>query len=81
MLLRGSVHVSNKAEQDAWNQIRQCVFSIAGEIRYGKVEITIHDAQIVQVEVTEKFRQPNDRSGGISSQSGNTSKTPPELSR
>jgi hypothetical protein len=73
--------VENIPVQDAWNQIRQCVFSIAGEIRFGKVEITIHDAQVVQVEVTEKFRKPNDRLAGVATQSGSTSKNPPELSR
>ena len=67
--------------QDAWSQIRHCVFSIAGEIRYGKVEITIHDAQVVQVEVTEKFRQPVDRPAGITVQPGSTSKNPKEFSR
>jgi hypothetical protein len=45
------------------------------------VEITIHDAQVVQVEVTEKFRKPNDRLAGVATQSGSTSKNPPELSR
>lgn len=67
----------NKAEQDAWEQIRQCVVSIAGEIRYGKVEITIHDGQVVQVEVTEKFRQPTDRPAGPSTQSGGKAKNAP----
>jgi hypothetical protein len=75
------MHVENIPAQDAWNQIRRCVFSIAGEIRYGKVEVTIHDAQIVQVEVTEKFRQPNDRSAGIATRPDSTSKNSPELSR
>ena len=73
--------MENMPDQDAWNQIRHCVFSIAGEIRYGKVEITIHEAQVVQVEVTEKFRKPGDPSAGISRQPGNTSTNPPELSR
>lgn len=70
MLHRGSVCVENMPAQDAWSQIKHCVFSIAGEIRYGKVEITIHDAQIVQLEVTEKFRQPGNRPAGPSTQSG-----------
>jgi len=73
--------MENIPEQDAWNQIRRWVFSIAGEIRYGKVEITIHDAQVVQVEVTEKFRQPSDRSAGVATQPGSTSKNPSEPSR
>jgi len=45
-------------DQDPWTQVADWVFRIAGEIRYGKVEITVHDARIVQLEVTEKFRSP-----------------------
>ena len=52
------------SQQEAWEQIRQSVFRIAGEIRYGKVEITIHEGDIVQVEVTEKFRQPAGQAAG-----------------
>jgi hypothetical protein len=56
------------SEQEAWDQIRQSVFRIAGEIRFGKVEITIHEGDIVQVEVTEKFRQPPERNANRSAQ-------------
>jgi len=48
----------NSTELNAWDQIASWVFSIAGNIRYGSVEITIHDARVVQLEVTEKFRSP-----------------------
>lgn len=44
--------------KDPWTQIAAWVFRIAGEIRHGKVEITFHDARVVQFEVTEKFRSP-----------------------
>ena len=43
-------------DKDPWTQIAAWVFRVAGDIRYGKVEITIHDARVVQLEVTEKFR-------------------------
>lgn len=44
------------SDNDPWTQIAAWVFRIAGEIRYGKIEITIHDARVVQLEVTENFR-------------------------
>lgn len=45
-------------DKDPWTQIAAWLFRIAGDIRYGKIEITIHDARVVQLEVTEKFRLP-----------------------
>lgn len=45
-------------ESNAWEQLAAWVARIAGDIRYGTVEITIHDARIVQLEVSEKFRSP-----------------------
>ena len=49
---------SQSANGGAWEQIGTWINTIAGDIRYGKVEITIHDARVVQLEVTEKFRSP-----------------------
>jgi len=49
---------SESADRGAWEQIGSWISTIAGDIRYGKVEITIHDARVVQLEVTEKFRSP-----------------------
>lgn len=51
---------SGLLEPNAWEQIATWIFRIAGDIRYGKVEITIHDARVVQLEVTEKFRTPEE---------------------
>ena len=45
-------------DRNAWGRITSLIHAIAGDIRYGKVEITIHDAHVVQLEVTEKFRSP-----------------------
>ena len=36
---------------------------VISELRYGTVEITIHDGRIVQIERTEKIRLPNDPNG------------------
>ena len=49
---------SESATLGAWEQIGSWINDIAGDIRYGKVEITIHDARVVQLEVTEKIRSP-----------------------
>ena len=43
-------------ERNKWHQIAALIFGVTGDIQYGKVEITIHDARVVQLEVTEKFR-------------------------
>jgi hypothetical protein len=36
---------------------------LISELRYGTVEITIHDGRIVQIERTEKIRLPNEGNG------------------
>ena len=33
---------------------------VIGDLRYGTVEITIHDGRVVQIERTEKIRLPAD---------------------
>jgi hypothetical protein len=48
------------SKRNAWDQLASWIFTIAGDLRYGKVEITIHDACVVQLEVTEKFRSPTE---------------------
>jgi len=53
---------AHSTERNAWDQIASLIFSIAGNIRYGRVETTIHDACVVQLEVTEKFRVPTQTS-------------------
>ena len=40
-------------ESNAWEQLAASVARIAGDIRYGTVEITIHDARVVQLEVSD----------------------------
>lgn len=47
-------------EHTTWKEIESRIFAIAGDIRFGSVEITIHDARVVQLEVTQKFRQPGE---------------------
>lgn len=54
-------------ENNAWERIVDSVFAVAGDIRYGRVELTIHDSQVVQLEVTEKYRHPAERQTGSAS--------------
>ena len=36
------------------------IASVIGDMRYGTVEITIHDGKVVQIDRTERIRIPND---------------------
>ncbi|MDT8319140.1 MAG: YezD family protein [Xanthomonadales bacterium] len=54
-------------ENNSWKRIADSVFAVAGDIRYGRVELTIHDSQVVQLEVTEKHRRPAERQTGSAS--------------
>ena len=38
---------------------------VISELRYGTVEITIHDGRVVQIERTEKIRVPSDPIAGL----------------
>lgn len=48
-------------ENNSWERIADSVFAVAGDIRYGRVVLTIHESRVVQLEVTEKFRQSAER--------------------
>jgi len=52
-------------ERNEWRQIASLIFGVTGDIQYGKVEITIHDARVVQLEVTEKFRAPVEEQSAV----------------
>ena len=59
----------NATELEPWVEIvRQ---RVAG-LRYGSVQITIHDGRVTQVEATEKTRLPVE---------GEAERTPPEAGR
>jgi hypothetical protein len=46
----------NKTERELPNETRQQIFAALAEIRFGAVEIVIHDGEIVQIERKEKIR-------------------------
>jgi len=61
-----SVHQANKNIAN-YNIIREILDSVK-KIKYGSINIKIHDAKVVQVEVTEKTRFENwlvEKGGGI----------------
>jgi len=61
-----SVHQANKNIAN-YNIIREILDSVK-KIKYGSINIKIHDAKVVQVEVTEKSRFENwlvEKGGGI----------------
>jgi hypothetical protein len=61
-----SVHQANKDIAN-YNIIREILDSVK-RIKYGAINIKIHDAKVVQVEVTEKSRFDDwfvDKGGGI----------------
>ncbi|NBR84476.1 MAG: DUF2292 domain-containing protein [Verrucomicrobia bacterium] len=48
--------IRNEAQND-WQAL---VAEQVGQLRYGVVQITVHDSRVVQVERTEKFRLDNE---------------------
>lgn len=42
------------------DSVNERIARVISELRYGTVEITIHDGRVVQIERTEKIRLPND---------------------
>jgi hypothetical protein len=61
-----SIHQANKDIAN-YNIIREILDSVK-KIKYGSINIKIHDAKIVQVEVTEKSRFDDwfvEKGGGI----------------
>ena len=45
------------------DRIYERIARVVAELRYGTVEITIHDGRVVQIERTEKIRLPSDPTG------------------
>jgi hypothetical protein len=42
------------------NSVYERIARVVSELRFGTVEITIHDGRVVQIERTEKIRLPNE---------------------
>ena len=57
-----SLHQSNGIVDETDRQLTQQILRALQEIRYGSVEITIHDSRIVQIERKEKIRIDTDSS-------------------
>ncbi|MEP6891835.1 MAG: YezD family protein [Nitrospirota bacterium] len=53
----------NGLVDETHHQLMQQVLRALQEIRYGSVEIVIHDAKVVQIERKEKIRIDTDSSG------------------
>ena len=53
---------SNGLVDEAHHQLMQQILHALQEIRYGSVEIIIHDSRIVQIERKEKIRIDRDSS-------------------
>jgi hypothetical protein len=47
---------SNEAEQAKQKRLQEEILRAVKDVRYGSVEITIHDSEVVQVERREKIR-------------------------
>ena len=56
---------ANGFVEDVNRQLTQQILRALQEIRYGSVEIVIHDSKVVQIERKEKFRlqQPGNKPG------------------
>ena len=52
----------NGLVDEAQRQLTQQILQALQEIRYGSVEIVIHDSQVVQIERTKKLRIDADSS-------------------
>ncbi len=44
------------AEQRALSEIEQHILTAIGQIKFGAVQVLIHDSKVVQVERSEKMR-------------------------
>jgi hypothetical protein len=47
------------------NAVYERIASVISELRFGTVEITIHDGRVVQIERTEKIRLQNEAIGEV----------------
>jgi hypothetical protein len=46
----------NETSENVGNKVEQEILSAIRKIRYGSVEIVVHDSRVVQIESREKFR-------------------------
>jgi hypothetical protein len=56
---------SNRLADETHRQMTQRILRVLQEIRYGSVEIIIHDSKVVQIERKEKIRIDTDSSRAI----------------
>ncbi len=56
---------SNGLADETHRQLTQRILRVLQEIRYGSVEIIIHDSKVVQIERKEKIRIDTDSSRAI----------------
>jgi hypothetical protein len=47
------------------SSVYERIARVISELRFGTVEITIHDGRVVQIERTEKIRLPSDPIGEL----------------
>ena len=59
------LHRSNGLANKAYSLLTQEILRALQEIRYGSVEIVIHDSKVVQIERKEKIRIDTDSSRAI----------------
>lgn len=54
-------HPKNEAEgdQDAAPRAVQTVLDALEKLRFGAIQLTVHEGRLVQVDVTERHRYPN----------------------
>lgn len=56
------LHRSNRLEDNAHSQLAHEILRALQEIRFGSVEVVIHDSKVVQIERKEKIRIDADSS-------------------
>jgi hypothetical protein len=56
-----ALKLENTQKEPRVNEIAAQIASILQEIRFGSVEITIHESKVVQIERKEKLRFDNKR--------------------
>ena len=46
------------SEKNVWDQLGSLIFKVTGHVRSGKVEVTIHDSRVVQLEIIRRCLPP-----------------------
>ncbi len=54
-----SIKEDNRSEQDQTSRAIQTVLDALQTLRFGSIQLTIHDGRLVQVDVTERSRFTN----------------------